>query len=323
MVLKVFCDINVSHVTSKSLAEDENICFEFLPKFDDDKENWDPNDIKKYNSLSVASLESVSAKKKTQEVIGENDNKTDFEKENSKENKVKEVQRSIPEINKNKEKENDTKVVKKESKQETDIKKKENEKEKEVKKINSSSSFSNDTTQESAKENNKNSESNITLEKPKKEILGKRQRKPLEDITYLFVPEKRIISTKRIRTIEVEKNESPKIISKISSVKKDKTVLKNENKKSIKSYNIYSENSKENKQPLVKKAPLSNISNRSNININNNINIKNSQNSKLINIPKPCFINVKKNKPVKRNIIPKKSLKSKPNSYNISARMLR
>jgi len=41
------------------------------------------------------------------------------------------------------------------------------------------------------------------------------------------------------------------------------------------------------------------------------------------NMPKPFFINVKKNKPVKKCIIPKKALKSKPNSYNVSARMLR
>jgi len=310
MVFKVFCDINVSQVTSESFDKDENIYYEIIPKYDDDKENWDPNNSKKNNSSSV-SLGSITPSKKEQK-----DSKLKTEKElekrddNSNEDSAKENIIKEKNISKKGEENN----LNKKSEVSNDTK---NEK------IEESSKCSADETVELKEENYENYENSKDIEKiiKKKEILlGKRQRVPLADITYLFVQEKHIITPKRVKIIKDEQEKTPELKS-VKAVKIEKSTKK-ENEGSIKRSKILSENSKENKQS-ISKIPLRNISNCSNVNINNNNNMKYYNNIKKSDVPKPFFIDVKKSKTARKTLIPKKSMKSKPNPFNVSARMLR
>jgi len=198
MVFKVFCDITVSHITSEDLCDNENICYEFVQKFDDNKENWDPNDPKKHSPVIAPNSTSTPTSKKEQHIKVEqkvsksNDDNTVLEKDVTKENKIEEKENSIPEVDN--EKEN---VKDKEIKHEAKIKKEENENnEKSV----SSISSSNDTTELKEK---KSEDSENTINLIKKGLLGKRQRMPLEDITYLFVPEMHVAKPKRVKIVKV------------------------------------------------------------------------------------------------------------------------
>ncbi|ORX64434.1 hypothetical protein BCR32DRAFT_273109 [Anaeromyces robustus] len=322
MVFKVFCDVNVSCITNEDIYDNEGISYDFIPKFDDNKENWDPKASKKNSSNSVESVNSIISKKvdkkddkkeksismpiNSEEAIGIKINNEKEEKEIN-EQKIK-CQEEKEHSNKEKGKEKDR--IESKPNEKDDLKK-------DISKAVESPSSSNDTTKLN---NEEESNSSVVLQR-KSSLLGKRERIPLEDITYLFVPEKRRIVPKRARVVKNEVESSSSQIT-ISVKKNDKSISLKENKESMKSHNIYSGNSKENVKPN-RKTPLSNISNRSNININNNTH---TNTSKLNNnsIPKPFFVNVKKNKSIKRNIIiPKKALKSKQNSYNVSARMLR
>jgi len=260
MVFKVFCDITVSHITNEDLCDNENICYEFVQKFDDNKENWDPNDPKKHSSVSTPnSVPSPNFKKEQhieieQEISKSNGKNTVLEKVVTKKNKIEEKENSIPEVDN--EKEN---VKDKEIKLEAEIKKEENENnEKSV----SSTSSSNDTI-ELKEEKSENSENAIDL--VKKGLLGKRQRMPLEDITYLFVPEMRVAKPKRVKVVKDEECKSPEAsIAKV--LKTSKPIPQKENKESVnvhKVQKIFSENTKENKQP-VRKTPLGNIINYTN-----------------------------------------------------------
>jgi len=315
MIFKVFCDINVSQIESEDLNEDENICYEFVPKFDDDKENWDPNGSKK-NSVSTTSLNSNTIEKKDnndsdskqqkKEIVESKKQKIVIDKNNANENElIKET--SKPEVEEKADINNKKIAIGEKSKSEFDVIKDTSEDKIKV------SNSENDTTileenislEDSKKISLKDSENTSEVMKKKEEYLRKRQRIPLEDITFLFVPKEHIALLKRARD---DKENSTKINNSTEKVTKP------ENKHLIKKHNITSENSKENKQQIYK-TPLSDISNRSNIKVNNNNNIKNFSNKKSINdIPKPCIINVKQNKPVKRSIIPKKRIKIKAKS---------
>jgi len=295
MVFKVFCDINVSNITCESFNKDENIYYEIIPKYDDDKENWDPNKLKKNNSVTVSVGSETPSKngQKQCKLKGEKETEnkeTSPTKENcAKENIIKEKALS----KRNSEKEN---IINKESEVSTKIK---NEKIKEV-----SKSFAIDTT-ELKEENIESTKDTESIVKTKEILLGKRQRIPLEDITYLFVQDRRTLTPKRVRIIKDEQEKMPETKS-VKAVKIQKS--SKENKESLKSKNVLSENSKENKQP-VSSIPLRNISNCSNININNSNNIKYSSNAKKLEAPKPFFIDVKKSKTNKRILILKKLIK--------------
>jgi len=321
MVFKVFCDISVSHIKSEDLYENKDICYEFVPKFDDDKENWDPNLSKKCNLISTQSLVSITSK---ENVVLAKEREEKIKLTNEEEKSI--IEDTVVEGNaKGKEVKKESSELRSEEKinndEEEDVKEKDSKSEIEnVKEILEtknvkSHSFENDTV---VLKENKNTENSIASIK-KNEYLRKRQRIPLEDITFLFVSEESSISPKRVRIV---KDIKEKFIERVDSTKEfTKSVSVKENKKSMKKYNVLSENPKENNlQKHI--TPLRNISNRANININNN-NIKNSNHNKSVNIPKPCIINIKKNKPIKRNyLIPKKTLKTNPNSFNLSARIL-
>jgi len=199
MVFKVFCDITVSSITSEDLCNNEDICYEFIQKFDDNKENWDPNDPKKHSLISspTAVATPASTTKKEQHVEKDsckvNDKETTSEKVVAKENKIEEKENPIPK--RDNEKEN---IKDKEKNHETDIKKEE----KEInEKSTSSTSSSNDTTK--PKEEKSEDSENTKIIIKKKELLGKRQRMPLEDITYLFVPEMKVNLPKRVKIVKV------------------------------------------------------------------------------------------------------------------------
>jgi len=325
MVFKIFCDINVSHIREEDIYSNENITYEFIPKFDDNKENWDPLCSKKHPSISVQSYESIISKNE------EDDVPTKEPKEERKKLILVEKESLIESINlkKNKLKEQTSGLINEETiepnERENLNKRKELESEIENTRENlkiqdeniSSYSSENDTIE--FKEN-VISENSITPIRKRKHT-EKRQRRPLEDITSLFVPEEGLISPKRTRIIKDEKEKSSEKID--SSIKISKSISLKEKKDSIEKFITLSETLKENESPKCK-TTLGNISHRSSININNNTNIKSINNSQSINIPKPCLIDVKKNKPGKRTYrIPKKALRLSPKSFNVSPRMLR
>ncbi|OUM60186.1 hypothetical protein PIROE2DRAFT_14109 [Piromyces sp. E2] len=190
MVFKVFCDINVSRITSEDYTKKENICYEFIPKYDDNKENWDPNNSKKNSAISVPidsatsiKVEQINEKSKTEKETGKEE--TNPNEDNSKENIKENVS---PEYSDN---EKETVVY-------DDIK---NEK---IKEETLKSSVV-DTTElkDRTTENLEISKDTKNIIKKKEILLGKRPRIPLEDITYLFVQEKCDITPKRIRIIKV------------------------------------------------------------------------------------------------------------------------
>jgi len=326
MVFKIFCDINVSHIKEEDLYGNENISYEFIPKFDDDKENWDPHCTKKHPSISVQSYESIISKKdndvpikNAQEerkklILGEKESV--IENIISKKSKLKE--KSSKPISEKKIGPNEKENLKKRKDLESEIEI-ENVKENlkmQDRKISSYSS-ENDTIEF---EENVISENSITLIQKRKRI-EKRQRRPLEDITSLFVPEESLVSPKRTKIVKDDEEKSSEKID--SSLKNSKSISLKEKKESIEKFITCSETSKENKSPKCK-TPLGNINHHSSININNNTNIKCINNSQSITISKPCLIDVKKNKPGKRTYrIPKKALKSSPKLINFSPKIFR
>ena len=189
MVFKIFCDINVSHIKEEDLYGNENISYEFIPKFDDDKENWDPHCTKKHPSISVQSYESIISKK-------DNDVPIKNAQEERKKLILGEKESVIENIISKK-----SKLKEKSSKPISEKKIGPNEKENlkmQDRKISSYSS-ENDTIEF---EENVISENSITLIQKRKRI-EKRQRRPLEDITSLFVPEESLVSPKRTKIVKV------------------------------------------------------------------------------------------------------------------------
>ncbi|ORX41519.1 hypothetical protein BCR36DRAFT_364161 [Piromyces finnis] len=314
MVFKVFCDINVSHITSEDLNKNENICYDIIPKYDDNKENWDPNESKKNSAIS-SSLTSPIPSKNEQKI-----------NELKSENRIENIENCSKEDSVKKDTPNEDVSPKQDSKNENLLNKEsaytENIKNEKVKNENLKASTTTELKEEKGNSENLKDNSKI-VEKKEIQQSYKRQRAPLEDITYMFVKEKPKILSKRIKIV---KNEQEKSSISLKAIKTEELSSKKEDKELNKCSKISSENLKENKQP-IRKTPLGNVHNRSNINIfNNNLSIKNNDDTKK-DIPKPFFIDVKKSKTFRKTLIPKKSLKAKPNPFNsfnnVSARMLR
>eukprot|EP00833_Pecoramyces_ruminatium_P003997 jgi/Orpsp1_1/1178029/evm.model.c7180000063774.1 len=222
MVFKVFCDINVSCINSEKLNGNEDISYEFVPKFDDDKENWDPNGSKKNTVVSNFSLKSVNSEKE----LNNDDIDNKLQKKNISISENKEITSDKNSEKENELKEEETTEPKKEEKIDNNVKGNMKGKKSEfdtnvaknISKIKTEAvdSSENDTTK--LKEYI-TSENTVALLK-KKEYLRKRHRIPLEDITHLFVQEEYLISPKRVRIIKDEKEKSPEVVTSDKKVTK-------------------------------------------------------------------------------------------------------